>query len=187
MRVKEFRYLAVDEPFAAPEFPNWCRTHEWGYVLSVLKNVPDASVHNTSAGTWELHRQFHEALEDIAGEVVSTEIVWTDVNRTFVSGMYDILKPADRIYDVVLSISTLEHLEKREETVPLAYRNLLAQTKKRLIITWSEPSGVTEIFEGLLGQRCRDVEERLNGMNGLYKAPNTPYDSIGLLDIEVKS
>ena len=171
------------------DFVNWSRPYEYGYVLDELKDEDIGStVHNTACGNEPIHLLFQEKLNDLGLKVTNSDAFIKDENSGRIV-KYDIREKCDNKYDVVLCISTLEHLcrDEREK----AFLNLLDSTKKRLIITMDCPDvSVSEVINWIyfLKQKKRillvDVEdEQLNTHNSIFQAPELGMKTIILLDI----
>lgn len=184
MKINQFRFLNNAEAFLNPIFRNWSRCYEWGYVLDVLSAQKDISVHNTSCGGCEIHKQFSSALDATGNKIYNTDVCTTDLTSTLSNfSIYNLTEKNANLYDMVLCISTLEHMTINEQR--LAFDNLLDQTKDggRLIITLDYPDANLEQIESLLGRKCLDCNTRLNGNNSYYRDSTYSHLNIVLIDI----
>jgi len=187
MEIVNFRFIDKNESFIDKNFINWSRPYEWGYVLSALKDNINSeySVHNTSCGNEELHIQFANSLNNLSSNVFNSDIVDINLNKEKFKNYfnYNILSKNKNKYDVVLCISTLEHLPGIDDA-KIAFNNLLEQVNDdgRLIITYDYPCIKNEIFEEILNKKIEIPSNILNGDNSIY--PSGLKLSIVLIDIK---
>ena len=191
MQIKEFRFLSWNEPFIDKQFKNWSRCYEWGYVLNECKKInKPITIHNTCCGPSEIHKQFHDELIKVPDATVyNSDIFRTDTNKDFNNFFIYSIEHLNIIkYDMVLCISTLEELNKKEDSqiINKAFSSLYHQTgiEGRLIITCDYPMIQPELIESIIGEKIKDTPNRLTGMTSFYKQPEYKDLSIILLDIQ---
>lgn len=159
--VTEFAFFDVADPHDAKRWSNWSRCYEYEWVLRKLGEwTGGRRLHNTACGTWPLHRAFAAEL-DKSWDVVHSDIV--------IDSRYDITKRCPENFDVVLSISTLEHMSAADQA--LALKNLTDQILSYglLLMTFDVPPADLGLVESFFGAKCRNTATRLNGVNGPIK------------------
>jgi hypothetical protein len=131
------------------EYIHWSRIYEWKYVYDYIEKIKPKTLHNTSCGGLNvgdcLHLTFCSHLSSLCpgsihsdkwgGGYIGTEVKPEGDDFIY----YDVTQPFDRKFDVVLNISTLEHLKGNE--MELALYNLVKQINKGgdLILTFDYP------------------------------------------------
>jgi hypothetical protein len=184
MKINEFRFLTNSESFVDRSFINWSRCYEWGYVLENVRNNSYKKIHNTCCGPSAIHKQFHDSLIRLNNNVINSDLIPTNTNKEFSNfKIYDLTKPCDEKFDLVLCISTLEEIPSYEN-IKSAFYNLYNQLEEggRLIITCDYPDVKIEYLEEILGQKCVD-SERLNGSNSVYVQTEYKHLNVVLIDI----
>jgi len=184
MKINEFRFIEKNENFIEKKFVNWSRCYEWGYVLSIINNLENKTIHNTCAGPGEIHKSFHDELNKTNNKIYNSDIFETNVNKNFTNFFkYNILEKNKQKYDLVLCISTLEEIDQNH--LEDGFNNLLNQVNKhgRLIITCDYPGANIEKLESIIGLKCKDSNNRLNGLNSVHKQPEYSHLNVILIDI----
>jgi SAM-dependent methyltransferase len=150
---------------------------------------PNATIHNTCCGgTQELHKQFHDKLKSINPNISNSDIVATPMNQQFEDfHFYNILVPNDKKFDLVLCISTLEEIPNKQTNIAIGFDNLVKQLNPngRIVITCDYPDVPLNLLENIVGSKCEDVPNRLNGLNSIHKQSQYKHLNIVLLDLEV--
>lgn len=139
------------------KYKHWSRVYEWPYVIDVIKEVKPKSIHNTSCGGLNegdcLHITFCKDIDSLCKKTTHSDI-WgggykgTEVKPEFDNFIYyDITKSYDKKNDMVLNISTLEHLPK--DKIINAIDNLLTQlnVNGHMILTFDYPDIDVKIIE----------------------------------------
>lgn len=139
------------------KYVHWSRIYEWKYVIDFIKNNNIKSIHNTACGGLNtvscLHLTFCKDLDSLCKNTIHSDL-WgngypgTDINPNvnhFIT--YDITKPYDKKFDLVLNISTLEHLTK--DKIKESVQNLINQVNKGgyLILTFDYPDVDKKLIE----------------------------------------
>lgn len=158
------KFKIIKSEFINNSFPldtkyiHWSRLYEWKYVIDTVNNLKPKSIHNTACGGLNtgdcLHLTFCSDLDNLCenathsdlwgGGYIGTETKPEKDNFIF----YDITQPLDKKFDLVLNISTIEHLPNDKRL--LAIENLMNQVKKdgHLILTFDYPDvNISEIEE----------------------------------------
>lgn len=172
----DFRYLTTNDP-CDDKWMHWSRVYEWETALEKVKQGNYQSIHNTSCGGLDkddcLHLTFCRELESLCPDVTHSD-VWGEnwivedkpESDNFV--YYDITQPfEDRKFDLVLNISTMEHLEPLQQVA--AARNLLTQVNPggKLIVTLDYPSVDIRIMQVLFGVKAFAQPNMIQGPQGL--------------------
>ena len=185
MKINEFRFLKKRESFVDEKFINWSRCYEWGYVLKVVRENDYKKIHNTCCGPSAIHKQFHDRLIHLNDNVINSDLIKTDTNKNFLNfKIYDLTKPENEKYDLVLCISTLEEISNYDD-IKSSFYNLYNQLEEggRLIITCDYPDVKVEYLEEFLESKCEDFDDRLNGLNSIYSQPEYEHLNVILVDI----
>jgi len=197
--IKTFKLLSPTDTYDK-DYINWSRPYEYKYVLDIIKDFPNASVHNTCCGFGPIHKDFHDKLVAICPNTVNSDLFIRDLNPTFKNFFqYDLCNPLNDKFNIVLCISTLEEIiqaTKKQNDVDNILNNLLNQLTigGRLIITCdiSTPdkevyhwSGAVELnyLEQLFNCKCKMPLVILNGENSIY--PNSTYKDLNICVIEI--
>lgn len=138
------------------KYIHWSRIYEWKYVIDKIKEYNPKSIHNTACGGLNvndcLHLTFCDDIEKICEEVTHSDL-WggtypgTEVKpekENFV--FYDITTPLQKKFDMILNVSTIEHLPNDKRLTSL--QNLINQldTGSHLILTFDYPDiNISEI------------------------------------------
>jgi len=167
MKIISHKFLSADD-VCDLTVKNWSRAYEYPLVLSRIKEILTGTnevypmIHNTACGgMYPVHRCFiHELINiDLGFEVVNSDL-WP-IEQISGWGLnpyqinyrkYDInTRWRDLKFDVVLCISTLEHL--KPENVKSSFHNLYDQLNPcgRLIITYEYADVDPEIMKNLIG------------------------------------
>ena len=131
--------------------------------IGTMNNV---SIHNTWCWGWELHLRFAKELENYWGIVINSDVdtirwEWKPDHYA----IYNILEKCNFKANIVLCVSTLEHLDNQIK----ALENLLDSVREwwYLIITLDCPPVNLIEIENYLGVKCKDVKERLDPKNSV--------------------
>ena len=157
-------FKIIKSEFINKSFPkdskyiHWSRLYEWKYVIDAVNKLKPNTLHNTACGGLNtgdcLHLTFCSDLDSLCssathsdlwgGGYLGTEVKPSKDNFIF----YDITKPIEQKFDLVLNISTIEHLPKEKRL--LAIQNLINQVNVggELILTFDYPDvDINEIEE----------------------------------------
>jgi hypothetical protein len=184
MKILEFRYLTTADSCDLQWF--WCsRVYEYPIVLNFLESIrtPEMTIHNTAAG-WDvgltaLQRLFFSELNRHG----FNNVRHSDMEATPKEGInkFNIFSDRDEMqYDVVLNISTIEHMPI-EEQIP-SLNNLLSNVKPNgyLVLTFDLPDVNLPMIENWCGRQCDPKPENaLNGLNSQYSQPQ--YESYNFI------
>lgn len=197
MRVKEFRFVRVSDPCDRERWDNWSRAYEYPLVLRALLQLQSRQeerlrVHNTGCGGSPLHTAFASEIDRFY-EVVNSDMEpvvlpqypkwpWVPKYRR-----YNLLDPypSNHCFDAVLSISTLEHIE-REHTYSIL-NHLVMQVKPggRLLITVDVPSaGVLDKLETYFEESCSAMLDELTPFNSVYPSREHSPSRVAWLEVE---
>lgn len=174
--ILKYEFITNDYPIE-PKYIHWSRIYEWKYVLDILKKLNVGSLHNTACGGLNigdcLHLTFCDDIEKYVENVVHSDIWGGDYPGTKTKPTkenfiyYNILTPHENIYDVVLNISTIEHLKNNEALV--AFDNLYNQVKTggHLILTFDYPDVDLNMINKKVGITPLNFGKRILNKNGL--------------------
>jgi hypothetical protein len=131
------------------KYIHWSRIYEWSYVIETIKDIKPKTIHNTACGGLDegdcLHLTFCRDIDELCDSTTHSDTwgggyIGTD-NKPDKNNFiyYDITKPFDGKSDMVLNISTIEHLPK--DNIIESIDNLLNQLNKKghLILTFDYP------------------------------------------------
>lgn len=167
MKIISYRFLSAEDAFDLTA-KNWSRAYEYTIALERVSAFISQSViaspriHNTACGgMYPVHRQFIDRLEyNIFSIIMHSDIhsflqfaEWGLDTDVIDYVPYDIRQAWQYLkFDIVLCISTLEHL--KPEDVPVAFKNLYDQLNPggRLIITFDHPDINLKSMEKLIGR-----------------------------------
>ncbi len=154
MIVQEFRFLSEQDP--CNDEPNWSRRYEYEKVLRRVRSLRPEKIHNTSCGYKKTHTQFGE---ELAGG--PWETVHSDITQKPGQLQWDITTSPPFQSDLVLCLSTLEHLNHSDRE--LAWKNLwdAISPEGTLIYTFDYPSVSIEWLEGKVGETCVSVVNKI--------------------------
>lgn len=201
LQVNQFKFITPDD-YRDTQFFNWSRCYEWGYVLKVIRDEykERIKVHNTCAGPGEIHKQFHDELIKENVEVTNSDIVITEINKSFTNmTKHDLTKPwkNKEEFDLLLCISTLEEIptvnkrfkglyEERKKNLKSILNNLYDQLKPdgRLIVTLDYPDIDYKIFEDIFDKKISNLENRLLSPYAMSSAGELSLLSVILLDVK---
>lgn len=143
------------------KYKHWSRVYEWKYVLDQIKILNPKSVHNTACGGLNvndtLHLTFCSDLDELCDNCIHSDLwggsypgVQTKPNGDKFT-YYDVTKKLDQKFDLVLNISTLEHLSPNDVIISLD--NLIEQVSVGgdLILTFDYPDIDVSKIEDYLG------------------------------------
>jgi len=173
MKVKLFEFMSKDEQPCDEQRQARSRIYEYPFVLKCIKMYWTwKTIHNTWCWGWEVHLKFAEELDKYWIVTNTDNDAWQrqTIPKNFMH--YDILKECDFQSDIVLCVSTLEHLWNQV----LALQNLLEATKEwwLLIITLDSPPVDLKKIEEYLWVKCEWSESKLNQWNS--KVPNPLFE-----------
>ena len=154
------------------KYKHWSRVYEWPYVIDAIKEIKPKSIHNTSCGGLDegdcLHITFCKDIDKLCKKTTHSDI-WgggykgTEVKPEFDNFIYyDITKPYGEKSDMVLNISTLEHLPKDE--ILSAIDNLLDQlnVNGHMILTFDYPDIDVKLIEEYFGCEISVKENKID-------------------------
>jgi hypothetical protein len=199
--IRKFEFITPDH-LKDPQFNNWSRMYEWGYVLHELSKLQTPiRIHNTCVGPGLIHKQFHDALVGTNHTIVNSDVQLTDINRSFDNMHYYNIATKwnrSREFDVVLCISTFEELpsvnkrfkgspEERMNNLKSLLSNFTDQVKHggRLILTLDYPDIDYVIWEKLFGVKIKHLEHRLVSPHKMSSAGEEAYLSVILIDLDI--
>lgn len=201
LQVNQFKFITPDD-YRDTQFFNWSRCYEWGYVLKVIRDEykERIKVHNTCAGPGKIHKQFHDELIKENVEVTNSDIVITEINKSFTNmTKHDLTKPwkNKEEFDLLLCISTLEEIptvnkrfkglyKERKKNLKSIFNNLYDQLKPdgRLIITLDYPDIDYEILEDIFDKKISNLENKLLSPYPMSSAGELSLLSVILLDVK---
>jgi hypothetical protein len=190
MKILQFRYLTTDDAHNIKWF--WCsRAYEYPTILNFLKSINrtnEITIHNTAAGydvgLTALQFIFFEELRNCG----FSNVKHSDMEATPTYGIekFNIFSDKDELqYDVVLNISTIEHMPI-EHQIP-SLNNLLSTVKPNgyLVLTFDLPDVNLSTIENWCGCQCEiKPENALNGLNSVYSQPQYANYNFILLIIQ---
>lgn len=145
----------IKSEFITYEYPieekyiHWSRVYEWKYVIDQLSRFKFKKIHNTSCGGLNygdcLHLTFCDDLEKYCENTIHSDLWGGNYPGTQVKPnkenfiFYDITKKHNEKFDLVLNISTIEHLDSDKRIS--AIENLIEQVNigGHLILTFDYP------------------------------------------------
>lgn len=151
MNYKIIRYEFITNEYPIEmKYVHWSRMYEWKYVLDVLKTINPNSIHNTACGGLNsgdcLHLTFCKDINVFGNRVIHSD-VWGRDNYIGIKNkpegdnfiFYDITTDYIDKFDVVLNISTIEHLPQSQREI--AIKSLYNQVNigGHLILTFDYP------------------------------------------------
>ena len=177
MKLISYKFLSADD-FCDLTVKNWSRAYEYPLVLNRVREIStraDKSYsmgHNTACGgMYPVHREFIKKLmspfhycEFINSDTWTLEQVtrWGIDPHQINYTIYDIREQWESVkFDIVLCISTLEHLESKD--VIKAFNCLYEQLNPdgRLLITYDHADIDPEIMKNLVGCYPKKVDNPL--------------------------
>ncbi len=161
MIVQEFRFLSWQDP--KNDESNRTRKYEYEKVLRRAQSLKPKTIHNTSCGFKKTHAKFTRALEEGPWEVISSDITEKPGQL-----QWDVMTEPPFMSDLVLSISTLEHLKPRPEAPARAWDMLWKAVAPggTLIYTFDIPQVPVEWLEDRVGEECVIVTNPIHGKHG---------------------
>jgi len=189
MEILEFKYFSTNDPYDV-KWEAWSRVYEYPFVIKWLQTIKLENhgeewdyprIHNTGCWWGAIHLQFAEGLEKFWNLTSSDTDGRRDWGLPNNYKTYDILKQCGFQSEIVLCISTLEHLSDQV----LAIQNLLDATKDwwYLIITLDCPPIDLVKIEDFLWVKCEDVEDRLDTKN--WVIPSI-FENINVIKLVIK-
>ena len=183
MIVKKFSYFSNSDYYDL-KWGQWSRIYEYPFVINTIKKLWlfNPTIHNTWCWGWDIHLQFAKELENywIVLNTDNESWHWGILPNNFMK--YDLLTKCNYKSDIVLCISTLEHLRN-----PLvALQNLIEATKEwwYLIITLDSPPVDLKQIEDYLWMKCKDIENKVNPKNSVI--PNYAFDTINIVKLVIQ-
>lgn len=147
-KILKSEFINLDFPLDK-KYIHWSRIYEWKYVIDfIIENKPK-TIHNTSCGGLNkddcLHLTFCDDLDNLCNDTTHSDLwgggyIGTEIKpeqKNFI--FYDITTKLDKKFDLVLNISTIEHLPLHQRL--LSIKNLLEQVNDggHLILTFDYP------------------------------------------------
>jgi hypothetical protein len=175
--ILKYEFITNDYPIE-PKYIHWSRIYEWKYVLNKIREIKPNSIHNTACGGLNfgdcLHLTFCDDIEQYATNVIHSD-VWGRTNYIGIEKkpikenfiFYDILTLSKKSYDVVLNISTIEHLHENEMLI--AFENLYSQVNVggHLILTFDYPDVNLNMMNKKINATPLNFGNRIKNKNGL--------------------
>jgi hypothetical protein len=181
---KEFRFLSTQDK-ADNHYSAWSRVYEYPAIIELIskEKLENPKIHNSSWGFEGDHVKFRDKL-DLVGDCTHTDIVKSEFRETII---HDITKPEakyNQLFDFVLNISTIEHLEPAAQK--LAFNNLMSQVKigGHLLVTFDYPRVDLKFVEKIAKAKCQDTKYRLNGLNSIK--PDKRYNKLNIVILSMK-
>ncbi len=170
--VNDFRWLSANDA-CMPEFSNWSRPYEYAFILNKIKSlsIKNPSIHNTCCGYSSLHLQFAKKLNEL-----STNCTHSDIKKDFYfkeieTKYYDITTANDKMFDVVICVSSLEDVysETKPDNLKICFNNLINQVSigGRLLITCDYPGVPLWYCEDMIGQKITNEKTKLSYANSI--------------------
>ena len=185
MKVKEYRILSVDDEHDT-KYRAWSRIYEYHKILTDLRNLdlPDtATVHNTACGNEPIHMLFADELNQIFPKALHSDIFPLTKAPTVSNGSYaqhNLLKPwLAEPFDIVICISTVEHLPKPRRIEALRYLCGAVAPGGHLFLTFDWPRVVNSEVERFFKAKSEDTPTRLNGGNS--PCPDPRYKHLNII------
>ena len=180
--IARFGYLDPNEPYDM-QWKAWSRIYEWHLALERAKALKPQTIHNTSAGLhYEaiglLHGQFARELDKVA------KTTHSDIEPYSGQVYYDITKPYDGKFDLVLNISTIEHLPPHMNVLIIGNMLNQLQVGGSLIITCDYPNIDLGRIENFVGVKCKEAETRLSGFTS--PAPDIVHAGLNIVYFEAQ-
>jgi len=173
----KYEFITDEYPLET-KYIHWSRIYEWKYVLDIIKKIKPKSIHNTSCGGLNVGDCLHLTFcDDIKKEVQIAlhSDVWGRNNYVGIEKkpegkdyiFYDILTTHEDKYDMVLNISTIEHLKNKDRIFVIL--NLLHQLNDggHLILTFDYPDVDLNQINKFVNQEPKNFEKRVIGKNNL--------------------
>ena len=187
MKILQFSYVGKDD-LSDTKRQARSRCYEYKLVLDLLQKLKNEKkdweliIHNSGCGWGEIHLQFAKELENywIVLNTDNESWHWGILPNNFIK--YDLLTKCNYKSDIVLCISTLEHLRN-----PLvALQNLIEATKEwwHIIITFDSPPVDLKQIEDYLWMKCKDIENKVNPKNSVI--PNYAFDTINIVKLVIQ-
>lgn len=184
MRILQFKYFSKDD-YSDIKRLAWSRIYEYPFVINTIKDLclDNPSIHNTWCWGWEIHLQFARELEQywIIFNTDNDSRKRKYLPNNFMK--YDLTEKCNYKSDIVLCVSTLEHLSDQV----LVLKNLLEATKDwwYLIVTLDSPPVDLLKIEEFLWAKCEWVEKKLNQYNS--RIPNTAFiDELNVVKLVIQ-
>ena len=156
--VIDFRIMSSKDK-SSKRWNNWSRAYEYEFVLGLIDKEKPKTIHNTaSGGQMKCHQDFVKSLEERC-EFVHNSDMFVESNKFSNYFQYDIRTVPDKKmkYDIVICISTLEHIDGDKKQVLLNLSRQLGD-EGMLIITFDIPN--------------QNSDEIAEGFGDDYKCPN---------------
>ena len=154
------------------KYKHWSRIYEWPYVIDVIKEIKPKSIHNTSCGGLDegdcLHITFCKDIDSLCDKAIHSDIwggtyIGTEIKPEYDNFIYyDITESFSGKNDMVLNISTLEHLPK--DKIINAIDNLLSQlnVNGHMILTFDYPDIDINIIEDYFQCKIKISDNKIN-------------------------
>jgi hypothetical protein len=190
--IKDFRFISKNDIYDL-KWDNWSRTYEYTYILKRLHQIHDQTsveltLHNTACGgDGQIHKEFSDYLINNFPKfkVCNSDVQNYDKLKYKPLNFHqeDITAPSDIKYDIVLNISTIEHLPPGK--IKIALYNLLNQIKPGgfLFLTFDYPDVNLKMIEKYIGGKCMDTPERLSGLNSVI--PSKVFTQFNIVYLEI--
>lgn len=191
MKIIEFRFLSKNDESNLSDYNDgsaWSRLYEYHLIEEFMKNNLDnnSTVHNSAWGFEGVHITFRNKIDKLYN-CLHSDVVNNKYNlETYKYNLLTEDKNLEEKFDCVLNISVLEHLPGGFEGCKKALLNLYKQVKKGgyLICSFDYPRVKLQELESMLGVKCEDVKDRLDGNNSLLVNKNYKHLNIVLLIVQ---
>lgn len=190
-KVIDFRFVNITDNYDEKYKQDgaWSRIYEYEYVINFikwnkLKNFSIPEIHNTSWGFEGVHVTFRDELDTI-GKCIHSDIVSSQFRETYYYDITTEQKDFENKFDFVVNVSTIEHLNTINDRI-ISIENLFKQVKSGgyLILTFDYPSVKLIEIEELIGVKCKDSLDKLNGSNSIN--PNHIYSNLNIIYLILK-
>lgn len=170
MRVVEFSYFSKDD-YSDNIRQARSRIYEYPFVINTIKELwlKNPKIHNTWCWGWEIHLDFARELENYWTVINSDNDNWRWKVQPNNYITYDLINKCNFTSEIVLCISTLEHLSDQVAVL----KNLIEATDEwwYIIVTLDSPPVDIKAIEEYLWVECKQVENKLNQWNSKLSNP----------------
>lgn len=174
IEVKKFEFVTRDY-VNDTKYVHWSRIYEWKYVIDHISVLNPKSIHNTSCGGLNvndtLHLTFCEDLDNLCNSTIHSDLWGGGYPGTEVKPnkdnfiFYDIKEKLNKKFDLVLNISTLEHIDKTH--IRESINNLIDQVNEggEMILTFDYPDINISTIEDIFGEKINPNDNHITNGN----------------------